>query len=49
MLKDATITNTASVQGYQPSPMLLDCAGTKTASVAFMQALAKQVADKEPG
>jgi NAD(P)-dependent dehydrogenase (short-subunit alcohol dehydrogenase family) len=39
----ATIVNTASIQAYQPSPMLLDYAPTKAAIVAFTKALAKQV------
>ena len=42
----ATIINTASIQAYQPSPMLLDYAPTKAAIVAFTHALAKQVAEK---
>ena len=46
MPKGGTIINTTSIQAYQPSPMLLDYAGTKAAIVAFTHALAKQVADK---
>ena len=46
MPKGATIINTTSIQAYQPSPMLLDYAGTKAAIVAFTHGLAKQVADK---
>ena len=42
----ATIINTTSIQAYQPSPTLLDYAGTKAAIVAFTKALAKQVASK---
>ncbi len=42
----ATIVNTTSIQGYQPSPMLLDYACTKAAIANFTHALAKQVADK---
>jgi NAD(P)-dependent dehydrogenase (short-subunit alcohol dehydrogenase family) len=39
----ATIINTASIQAYSPSPILLDYAPTKAAIVAFTKALAKQV------
>ncbi|WP_434385997.1 SDR family oxidoreductase [Melittangium boletus] len=42
----AAIINTASVQGYAPSPQLLDYATTKGAIVTFSKALAKQLADK---
>ena len=42
----ATIVNTTSIQGYQPSEFLLDYASTKAAIVAFTHALAKQVAEK---
>ena len=42
----ATIINTTSIQGYQPSPILLDYAATKAAITAFTHALAKQVAEK---
>ncbi|MDB5348903.1 MAG: dehydrogenase, short-chain alcohol dehydrogenase like protein [Planctomycetota bacterium] len=42
----ATIINTASIQAYKPSPMLLDYASTKAAIVAFTKSLAKQVASK---
>ena len=42
----ASIINTTSIQAYQPSPSLLDYAGTKAAIVAFTHALAKQVAKK---
>jgi NAD(P)-dependent dehydrogenase (short-subunit alcohol dehydrogenase family) len=42
----ATIINTSSIQAYQPSPSLLDYAGTKAAIAAFTKALAKQVAEK---
>jgi NAD(P)-dependent dehydrogenase (short-subunit alcohol dehydrogenase family) len=42
----ATIINTTSIQGYQPSPTLLDYASTKAAITAFTKALAKQVASK---
>lgn len=42
----ATIINTASIQAYQPSAMLLDYAPTKSAIVAFTKALAKQAISK---
>lgn len=42
----ATIINTASIQAYQPSAMLVDYAPTKSAIVAFTKALAKQVISK---
>ena len=42
----ATIINTTSIQGYQPSPTLLDYAATKAAIVSFTHSLAKQVANK---
>jgi NAD(P)-dependent dehydrogenase (short-subunit alcohol dehydrogenase family) len=42
----ATIINTASIQAYQPSAILLDYAPTKSAIVAFTKALAKQVISK---
>ncbi|SFW75608.1 SDR family oxidoreductase [Luteibacter sp. UNCMF366Tsu5.1] len=42
----AAIVNTASIQAYQPSDILLDYAPTKAAIVAFTKALAKQAADK---
>jgi NAD(P)-dependent dehydrogenase (short-subunit alcohol dehydrogenase family) len=42
----STIVNTASIQGYQPSDILLDYAQTKASIVAFTKALAKQVIDK---
>lgn len=42
----ATIINTASIQAYQPSAMLLDYAPTKSAIVTFTKALAKQVISK---
>ncbi len=46
MPKGATIINTTSIQGYQPSPTLLDYASTKAAITAFTHALAKQVGEK---
>ncbi|HCI78657.1 MAG TPA: SDR family NAD(P)-dependent oxidoreductase [Ktedonobacter sp.] len=41
-----TIINTASVEAYKPSPILLDYASTKAAINAFSKALAGQVASK---
>lgn len=41
-----TIVNTASIQSYQPSEILLDYASTKAAIVAFTKSLAKQVAER---
>ena len=46
MPKGATIVNSTSIQGYQPSPMLLDYASTKAAIANFTHSLAKQVAEK---
>jgi NAD(P)-dependent dehydrogenase (short-subunit alcohol dehydrogenase family) len=42
----SAIVNTASIQAYQPSDILLDYASTKAAIVAFTKSLAKQVAGK---
>jgi len=42
----AAIVNTASIQAYEPSDILLDYAPTKAAIVAFTKSLAKQVAEK---
>ena len=42
----ATIINTTSIQGYQPSESLLDYAATKAAIVSFTHSFAKQVASK---
>jgi NAD(P)-dependent dehydrogenase (short-subunit alcohol dehydrogenase family) len=42
----AAIINTASVQAYDPSPMLLDYAQTKACIVAFTKSLAKQIAKR---
>nr|WP_321985658.1 SDR family oxidoreductase [uncultured Lichenicoccus sp.] len=42
----STIVNTTSIQGYQPSPILLDYASTKAAITAFTHALAKQVIEQ---
>ncbi|UPG96561.1 SDR family oxidoreductase [Luteibacter aegosomatissinici] len=41
-----TIINTASIQSYDPSAILLDYASTKAAIVAFTKALAGQVAER---
>jgi NAD(P)-dependent dehydrogenase (short-subunit alcohol dehydrogenase family) len=41
-----TIVNSASVQAFQPSPPLIDYAGTKAAIVNFTKALSQQVADR---
>ena len=46
MKPGATIINTTSIQGYQPSPTLLDYAATKAAIVSFTHSLAKSVAKK---
>ena len=40
----SSIINTASVEAYDPAPILLDYASTKAAIVAFTKSLAKQVA-----
>ncbi|RYX78334.1 SDR family oxidoreductase [bacterium] len=42
----ASIINTTSIQGYQPSPGLLDYASTKAAITAFTKSLAKMLAEK---
>ena len=42
----STIINTSSVQGYQPSPNLVDYATTKSGIIAMSQALAQQLAPK---
>lgn len=44
--KGASIITTTSVQGYNPSPNLLDYASTKFAITGFTRGLAKQVASK---
>ena len=41
-----SIINVTSIQGYKPSPGLLDYASTKWAIIGFTKALAKQVAEK---
>ena len=42
----STIINTASIETYKPSPILLDYATTKAAINAFSKGLAQQVASK---
>jgi NAD(P)-dependent dehydrogenase (short-subunit alcohol dehydrogenase family) len=42
----ASIINTASVQGYKPSPQLLDYASTKATIVAFTKALSGQMMER---
>ena len=42
----ATIINTTSIQGYTPSPTLVDYASTKAAINTFSKALAQQLAPK---
>jgi NAD(P)-dependent dehydrogenase (short-subunit alcohol dehydrogenase family) len=46
MQPGSTIINTASIQAYNPSPILLDYATTKAAINTFSKSLAQQVADK---
>ncbi len=46
MKPGATIVNTSSIQGYQPSPSLLDYATTKAANTTFSKALAGQLIEK---
>jgi NAD(P)-dependent dehydrogenase (short-subunit alcohol dehydrogenase family) len=41
-----SILNTASVQGYQPSPHLLDYAMTKAGIVAFTHGMAQMLAER---
>lgn len=42
----ASIINTASIQGYQPSPQLLDYATTKAGIINFTKGLAQQLAER---
>lgn len=42
----ASIINTASIQGYQPSPQLLDYATTKAGILNFTKGLAQQLAEQ---
>lgn len=42
----ASIITTSSVEGFDPSPMLLDYSATKFAIIGFTKSLSKQLADK---
>lgn len=42
----SSIITTSSVEGFDPSPMLLDYAATKFAIIGFTKGLSKQLADK---
>jgi NAD(P)-dependent dehydrogenase (short-subunit alcohol dehydrogenase family) len=42
----ASIINVSSIQGYRPSPQLIDYATTKAGIINFTQALAQQVAEQ---
>ncbi|MFF3020857.1 SDR family oxidoreductase [Streptomyces sp. NPDC057939] len=44
--RGGSIINTASVQGYQPSPHLLDYAMTKSAIISFTHSLAQMLAER---
>lgn len=46
MPRGASVINTASVQGYQPSPHLLDYAMTKSAIISFTHSLAQMLAER---
>ncbi|GAA3046737.1 SDR family oxidoreductase [Streptomyces roseofulvus] len=46
MPRGASVINTTSVQGYQPSPPLLDYAMTKAAIVSFTHSLAQMLAGR---
>ncbi|MFJ9809433.1 glucose 1-dehydrogenase [Streptomyces sp. NPDC101158] len=46
MPKGGCVINTTSVQGYQPSPHLLDYAMTKAAIVSFTHGLAQMLAER---
>ncbi|MFL9683806.1 SDR family oxidoreductase [Streptomyces sp. KL110A] len=46
MPRGGSIINTTSVQGYQPSPHLLDYAMTKAAIISFTHGLAQMVAER---
>ncbi|MEV0453277.1 SDR family oxidoreductase [Streptomyces sp. NPDC050600] len=46
MPSGASVINTASVQGYQPSPHLLDYAMTKSAIISFTHSLAQMLAER---
>ncbi|MEV5972319.1 SDR family oxidoreductase [Streptomyces sp. NPDC051921] len=44
--RGGSVINTASVQGYQPSPHLLDYAMTKSAIISFTHSLAQMLAER---
>ncbi|WP_086825220.1 SDR family oxidoreductase, partial [Streptomyces sp. NRRL B-24572] len=44
--RGSCVINTASVQGYQPSPHLLDYAMTKSAIISFTHGLAQMLAER---
>ncbi|MEU9001025.1 SDR family oxidoreductase [Streptomyces sp. NPDC048551] len=46
MPRGAAVINTTSVQGYQPSPHLLDYAMTKSAIISFTHGLAQMLAER---
>ncbi|SEB66477.1 SDR family oxidoreductase [Streptomyces sp. TLI_105] len=46
MPRGGCVINTTSVQGYQPSPHLLDYAMTKSAIISFTHGLAQMVAER---
>ncbi|MEV7558848.1 SDR family oxidoreductase [Streptomyces sp. NPDC089795] len=46
MPRGGSVINTASVQGYQPSPHLLDYAMTKSAIISFTHNLAQMLAER---
>lgn len=46
MPRGSSVINTASVQGYQPSPHLLDYAMTKSAIISFTHGLAQMLAER---
>ncbi|WP_442579316.1 SDR family oxidoreductase [Mesorhizobium sp. ASY16-5R] len=46
MAAGASVITTASIQAYQPSPILLDYATTKAGIVAYTKALAKQLIER---
>ncbi|MGW6414818.1 SDR family oxidoreductase [Streptomyces sp. NPDC055055] len=46
MPRGASVINTASVQGYQPSPHLLDYAMTKSAIISFTHSLAQMLTER---
>jgi NAD(P)-dependent dehydrogenase (short-subunit alcohol dehydrogenase family) len=46
MGEGGSIINTSSIQGYQPSPQLLDYATTKAGIINFTRGLAQQLAER---